>query len=358
MKIQATRIIMTSDWHFGVRSNNLEWFEIAKDYFDNFFIPWLDQNMKKGDVFYCLGDVFDNRQNLNLMIASYAIDLFEKIAKKIPVYIIVGNHDIYKKNSNEISSVDILKNIQGVTIYKEPEIHEFKNSRCLLMPWRRDKIHEKETLALYSNIDYVFCHSEVSGIRVNSNPHVIHEGGNSSQIYNGYKGMYSGHIHYSQKNKNVTFVGNIFQMNRSDRNNPKGIWTLEPDTMVETFFENKHSPRFLKFNIENLYDKTIEELKNEFNNNFVDIKVDRNNFSDYNMSLLLNLLEGSARSIQMEIFEKDENISILEEENNDYDIMNISLRFIESSNYDKKIKQKLIKSIDSLYQKVNKNENI
>lgn len=354
MKINANRIILTSDWHFGIKSNNLEWFEIAKDYFDNFLLPWLDQNVRKGDVFYCLGDVFDNRQNLNLMIASYAIEIFEKIAKKLPVYVIVGNHDIYRKNSNEIASVDILKNIQGVTIYKEPAVHEFKNSRCLLMPWRRDKIHEKETLDSFSHIDYVFCHSEVKGLRVNPNPYVVHEGGNGVEVYNEYKGMYSGHIHYSQKKKNITFIGNIFQMTRSDRNNPKGIWTLEPDSGVETFFENMHSPKFLKYSIESLYDKTIDELTKEFHNNFVDIKIDRNTFSDYNMGLFLNLIEGSARSVQMEIFEKDENISTFDEEINDYDIMNISLRFIESSNYDDVVKQKLLKSIETLYKKVNK----
>jgi DNA repair exonuclease SbcCD nuclease subunit len=350
----ANRIIFSSDWHFGIRSNNLEWFEIAKDYFENFFLPWLDDNVKEGDVFYCLGDVFDNRQTMNLMVASYAIDLFERIGQRLPVYIIVGNHDIYRKNSNDISSVDILRHIKNVTVYKEPEVHTFGKTKCLLMPWRRDKEHEKETLNSYKKIDYVFCHSEVRGLRVNPNPYVIHEGGNSVEIYEGYKGMYSGHIHYSQRNKNVTFVGNIFQMTRSDRNNAKGIWTLEPETGVETFVENNHSPKFIKYGIESLFEKTIDELREEFKNNFIDIKVDRATFSNYNVSLLLNLLEGSARSIQTEVFERDEDTeNEIEEMSNDYDIMNISRRFIDSSNYDEKIKERLLTSVESLYQKVN-----
>jgi len=350
----ANRIIFSSDWHFGIRSNNLEWFEIAKDYFENFFLPWLDDNVKEGDVFYCLGDVFDNRQTMNLMVASYAIDLFERIGQRLPVYIIVGNHDIYRKNSNDISSVDILRHIKNVTVYKEPEVHTFGKTKCLLMPWRRDKEHEKETLNSYKKIDYVFCHSEVRGLRVNPNPYVIHEGGNSVEIYEGYKGMYSGHIHYSQRNKNVTFVGNIFQMTRSDRNNSKGIWTLEPEKGVETFVENNHSPKFIKYSIESLFEKTIDELREEFKNNFIDIKVDRTTFSNYNVSLLLNLLEGSARSIQTEVFERDEDSeSEIEEMSNDYDIMNISRRLIDSSNYDEKIKERLLTSVESLYQKVN-----
>lgn len=354
MKINADRIIFSSDWHFGIRSNNLEWFEIAKDYFENFFLPWLDENVKEGDVFYCLGDVFDNRQTINLMVASYAIDLFERISSKIPVYIIVGNHDIYRKNTNDISSVDILRHIKNITVYKEPEVHEFKKSRCLLMPWRRDKDHEKETLESYKKIDWVFCHSEVRGLRVNPNPYVLHESGNSVEIYSGYKGMYSGHIHYAQRNKNVTFVGNIFQMTRSDRNNPKGIWTLEPDTGVEVFYENNHSPKFLKYSIESLFERTIDDLRLEFKNNFVDIKVDRSTFSNYNVSLLLNLLEGSARSIQTEVYEREGEEAELEaEESSDYDIMNISRRYIDSSSFDEKTKERLLSTVEQLYQKVN-----
>ena len=41
------RIIITSDWHFGIRSNNLDWFEIMKDYHESFFIPWLEENWQK-----------------------------------------------------------------------------------------------------------------------------------------------------------------------------------------------------------------------------------------------------------------------------------------------------------------------
>jgi len=354
MKINADRIIFSSDWHFGIRSNNLEWFEIAKDYFENFFLPWLEDNAKEGDVFYCLGDVFDNRQTINLMVASYAIDLFERIARKVPVYIIVGNHDIYRKNTNDISSVDILRHIQNVTVYKEPEVHEFKKSRCLLMPWRRDKEHEKETLDSYKKIDWVFCHSEIKGLRVNPNPYVLHESGNSVEIYRNYKGMYSGHIHYAQRNNNVTFVGNIFQMTRSDRNNPKGIWTLEPDTGVEVFYENDHSPKFLKYTIESLFERTIDDLKSEFKKNFVDIKVDRSTFSNYNVSLLLNLLEGSARSIQTEVYEREgEEVELEAEEASDYDIMNISKRYIDSSSFDEKVKERLLSTVEQLYQKVN-----
>ena len=71
-----------------------------------------------------------------------------------------------RKNSNEISSVDCLKYIPNVTVLKEPKILEYEDATCLLMPWRRNSDHEKETLdSIKQNIDYMFCHTETQGVQ-------------------------------------------------------------------------------------------------------------------------------------------------------------------------------------------------
>ena len=50
----------------GCRSNSVLWLNIIEDYFFNFFIPLVKKEYKEGDVLYHLGDVFDNRQSINL----------------------------------------------------------------------------------------------------------------------------------------------------------------------------------------------------------------------------------------------------------------------------------------------------
>ena len=78
------RIWMVSDSHLGCRSNSVLWLNIIEDYFFNFFIPLVKKEYKKGDVLYHLGDVFDNRQSINLAAQHLAIRVFEELAKTFP----------------------------------------------------------------------------------------------------------------------------------------------------------------------------------------------------------------------------------------------------------------------------------
>jgi DNA repair exonuclease SbcCD nuclease subunit len=353
------RIIMSTDWHFGARSNSLEWFEIMKNHFDDFFIPWLKENVQPGDVLYQLGDVFDNRQNVNLLIGNYVIELFEKLGKILPVYIIVGNHDIYRKHTNDVTSVDMLKWIPNIHVYKEPIVHRIGKMNCLLMPWRRNEEHEQETIMEHPGMDYLFCHSEVRGSRLSPNPVVKHDGGNEITTFKKFKRVYSGHIHYAQIIKNFNFIGNPYQMTRSDRGNKKGIWILDVASGAEEFVENTYSPKFLKFNISELYDMSLSEVKDLFKNNFIDLQIPTKLVSSYNISLLMNLLDGIPRKIDPDMYEDEDSVTnesveiSIDESGSDFNIISISKRFIESSGYDDEIKKRLYDSIQSLYDKLN-----
>ena len=57
------------------------------------------------------------RQSPNFLPTNQEIDIFEKIAEICPdIRLIVGNHDIYNKSSNDITTLNILKYIKGVKI--------------------------------------------------------------------------------------------------------------------------------------------------------------------------------------------------------------------------------------------------
>ena len=362
MKIQAKRIWMVSDTHIGCRSNAVEWMEIIEDYFFNFFIPLVKKEYKEGDILYHLGDVFDNRQSVNLLAQHLAIRIFEELSNIFPeTHIIVGNHDIYRNNSNDVTSLDSLKYIPRVTVHKEPIIHEYPSGRkALLMPWRRDSEHERETLSDYGSHDFLFCHSEVKGLRLGPNPKIVHEGGNEAEIYTGFKSVYSGHIHYRQQTKNVFMVGNPYQMTRSDRGNQKGIYLLDLQTGDHTFFENEYSPKFLKFDIRLLFDTTIDEFISLIKNNFVDLYIPSHIVAKYNISKLMNLLEGYARKLEPNIY--DDEIIFNDDEEIDEDIelsyknmnvLNLSKRYLDAVGFDQATSDKMYKKIEQLYATIN-----
>ena len=57
------------------------------------------------------------------------------------------------------------------------------DATCLLMPWRRNHEHEKETLdSIKENIDYMFCHTETQGVQISPSTKHLHDGGNEVGI--------------------------------------------------------------------------------------------------------------------------------------------------------------------------------
>ncbi len=353
----AKRIWMISDSHLGCRSNSVLWLQIIEDYFFNFFIPLVKKEYKKGDVLYHLGDVFDNRQSVNLAAQDLAIRVFEELGKVFPdIHIIVGNHDIMRKNSNEISSVDCLKYLPNVNVLKEPKILKYKDATCLLMPWRRNSEHEKETLNnIKDEIDYMFCHTETQGVQTSPSTKHLHDGGNEVGIFKRFKRVYSGHIHFRQEKGNFILVGNPYQMTRSDRDNQKGIYLLDLETGNHTFYENNVSPKFIRYYINNILNMRMEEIESEIKDNFVDVFIPSNVLGKYNINKFMDYLDGVARKLEPRIYDEENPYDIedgeLSDFNGELNLMNIAAEYINSLEYDDDLKARLKVSVQDLYKR-------
>jgi len=60
------------------------------------------------------------------------------LAKHCDVRCILGNHDIYMKNSSEINSLVIFKDLPNVKIISMPEEIDFNGKLGLMVPWLGD----------------------------------------------------------------------------------------------------------------------------------------------------------------------------------------------------------------------------
>ena len=354
IKQGAKRVWVLGDLHFGVRANSVEWLEIQKDFFERLFIPTLKKHVQPGDVLVQVGDTFDNRQSINIKVLNYAVDLFERLGQILPCYVICGNHDIWAKKSNEISSIDSLKWIPNVQVYKEPELLDWSGRKILLMPWRRDSEHEAETLSEFPQTDIVFCHSEVRGIYLNSK--VKNEHGTETNIYDKYTRVYSGHIHYRQEKNKLLMVGVPYQLTRSDRDNPKGFDLVNLEDMQETFFENHISPKFLRYNIKALYDMPLGQFKEQIENNFVDLFVPSQIATTNALSQLVNEIQHISRKLEPNIYEEDSyidkdfyDINEIEEMYKNYNILNLCNMFVDGMKHDEDLSLKLKSKLKQLY---------
>jgi DNA repair exonuclease SbcCD nuclease subunit len=349
----AKRIWIMGDIHFGVRASSMEWFEITKSYFEDYFIPLLEREYKEGDILIQVGDIFENRQVVNLKVNSYVVNLFERLGAILPVIAIAGNHDIYYKRSNEVTSLDSLRFIPGITIYKDPLILEVGIRKALIMPWRHSPEQEAETLKEFPDADYVFCHSEMQGILLNAK--VKQKEGTRVGKFKSYKRVYSGHIHFAQVHGNVYMVGNAYQMTRSDSDNAKGTYLLDLETEEHHFFENKVTPEFRKINIVRILEMNLGDFKKLIRGNFVDLYIPSDIMIKYNMSHLINLVQNEARSIDPNIYDEKTFIDIdtvTEEIQNGYknfDVKNLCKKWIDQLSIDDEFKLKAKDKINSLY---------
>ena len=257
----SKKIFLIGDSHIGLGYPNTtdKWHKVHIEYFRDFLIPLLKREVKEGDIIVHLGDLFDNRNIIPINILNYGMDVVEEISKIAPLHIIIGNHDLYSKSASEINSIRPFKYIPNVEIYSSPRILNYNNLNILMMPYIEKRVEQIKVIEDNKNCDYLFCHSDLNGCKMHLNS-VAHRNHDKIDIENfkSFRKVRSGHIHLVQTNNNFTFVGSIFQMDRNDIGDQKGIFVIDTENDTEEFFPNNVSPVFKKFRV--VDEESIDEL--------------------------------------------------------------------------------------------------
>lgn len=348
----AKRIWFITDTHLGVRNNSNEWIEIINDYFFKWFIPLVKEHYKPGDILLHLGDWYDSRQSVNLKVLNLGVEVAEELSKVFTdgIHILIGNHDIWGKNSNDVNSLKSIKWIPGITIHEEPCSVLLGDRRFFLMPWRKDHEAEVECLNAAQKHDYLCCHTDIRGLSFNK--FVKIEDGVNIKDLQKFDRVYSGHIHYSQAVGNVKMLGSPYELTRSDMNNKKGITLLDLKTGKEAFFENTFSPRFQRLTFDDVLEMSIDEATTRFSNNFVDVMIDPR----MALKAPLNIFTDSVTSPRKITFHPHDpnQAGLLSEHLQSVDTGNFSVldfveAFVDGLEYDDDTKERLVKSIKKLH---------
>ena len=101
---------------------------------------------------------------------------------------------------------------------------------------------------------------------------------------------------------------------------------------------------------------TLGQFKDIINNNFVDLYVSSKIASSYNLSGLINEVQGLARKIEPNIYEEENfldtdfyDMQEIESLYKEFDIMNLCEKYIDGMGHDTDMKEKLKKKINNLY---------
>jgi hypothetical protein len=297
-------MILISDIHLGVHANSGQWLEYQIDYFEQFFFPLVEKFLKTHDpkrtCVFVLGDVYENRQIINIRVMFETRNIFKRLAAMLDVHILVGNHDIYYLNSNDISSVDSLEQLDNVTIWKQPDMIQCNTQNgprdVFILPWVKDA---SDISAILNDVtaDYVFAHCDVNSFKLNRYKTIDY--GISVDSLSKFQHFYTGHIHIQQEKNNITMLGNPQQTERSDEGNDKGIFIFDVGNNSHEFIKNEISPKYICVNIEDLIVLNAVAIGKLCTNNFVDVEID----SDYlaNNSVKINKLLTHIRTICLEL---------------------------------------------------------
>jgi len=336
------KIFLISDIHFGAHSNSIEFLKNQENYFYNFLIPILTKHSKNSYLFV-LGDIFDNRTITNNRVLYSVLKIFKYMSKILPIYILIGNHDLNNlenSNKNSVTPIKIFENIPNIKIIYDKEILNFNNKKVYALSWVEDRndLKNEYELVKKANPDYFFCHADFNGVSYN----------NFSKIENGLEidndnkiKIFTGHIHLRQQINNLYVIGSPYHITKNDVNNKKGIYSIDLNNDEINFIENNYSPEYKKIQYKDI--KNID-FKNEINNNFVEIEI---NEEDFNNDIIKNFEKGNAKKIEFSIIKNKDDEFIEEVEIFNNDIFTSIKNYINSLNYDENLKNILIKKIEN-----------
>ena len=210
------------------------------------------------------------------------------LAEILPIFLICGNHDIYKKYDTDVNSIRAFKYIPNVYIYEKPFIASNGTSSILILPWIGDKITEENYVNNNSH-NFVFAHTDIAGFKYDNNRHIF-KGADFTKI-KGIKKLFSGHIHKRQEFNQFIYIGSPYHTKRSDISNQKGVYIFSPDTNKHVFTPNTFSPVFLRIPLDTILELTLREAEKVFHNNYSDIIVPDKYIHLFNLTKFIDLLE-------------------------------------------------------------------
>lgn len=218
------RAAVFTDIHFGDKNDserhNLDCFQ---------FVKWFCNEVRENhcDAVIFVGDWFDNRTRMRVDTIHYswqAIELLNGLG--VPVYWVVGNHDMFFKNNRNIISMPYLGSTENIYLINElTEIND-----VLFAPWLTGG--EFAEVPSYE-VKYIFGHFELPLFLLNDNMIMPDKGGLHADHFVNCDAVFSGHFHKRQLKVNehgipIWYMGNAFPHDFNDVNDrDRGCMILE-----------------------------------------------------------------------------------------------------------------------------------
>ena len=232
------RVAIVTDTHFGARNDSQNFARYFEKFYSEVFFPYLEENGI--DTILHLGDIFERRKYINFQSFYAARRYFFEPARKYDVHLIVGNHDVALKNTNEINSPDLLlKDYPNINVYSDPQDITVGDHQLAMLPWVcSDNFQQSMQFINETKSQLLFGHLEIQGFEMHAGqPSAT---GFDASTFSRFEQVYSGHFHHRSERGNIAYLGSPYEITWGDYNDDRGFHILDLETRELEFIKNPH----------------------------------------------------------------------------------------------------------------------
>jgi DNA repair exonuclease SbcCD nuclease subunit len=340
------KVAIITDTHYGARKGSKVFHDYFEQFYKNVFFPTLEEHGI--DTVIHMGDAFDSRKSIDYTSLEWAKRVVFDPLSSYDVHMIVGNHDTYYKNTNNLNSPELLlSSYSNIKTYSSPTEVNIGGLDILFLPWIND---DNEEISLKyiknSSCKCAMGHLELNGFRVNSQ--IVMDHGMEGKLFAKFSRVYSGHYHTRSNDGKIFYLGNPYEMFWNDVNDSRGFTIFDTDTLEHVHVNNPHR-LFYVLNYDDRNDSSFKTLHfdtKKYENKIVKVVVkSKTNPKQYD-KFLDKLYASNPFEVKIvENFEiaQDSGDTEIESE----DTLSVLDRYIHESevNLNKTIVQKLIRDI-------------
>ena len=328
------KIAIFTDSHWTARKSSRHLHDYFELFYKNIFFPALEE--QGVEIVVHMGDAFDNRKSIDFWGLDWTRRVVLEPLRKYEVHMIVGNHDIFLRNSTEINAPELLlKDYPNIKTYSSPTNTKVGDIDMTFIPWICSENYD-ETLKVIkkSKSKIAMGHLELQGFRVNKHL-VMEEHGLDPNIFTKFQKVFSGHYHTRSDNGRIFYLGNPYEMYWTDVNDTRGFHIFDTETFEHTPINN---PYKLFYNI--YYEDTPHQMFDvtEYANKIVKVIVRKKSKQKEFDKFIDKLYKVGIQDLKIvENFDIQENEDfVIDEEENTISILN---RYIDESecNFDKNV---------------------
>jgi len=172
----------------------------------------------------------DRRKYVSYRIAKDFRERFINRFENINFHMLVGNHDTFYKNTNDVNSLQELVDGRhnNIKVYDKSTEVEFDGFKILFVPWiNADNMSHTTNMLKTSDAQVCMGHLELNGFEMQKG--LVMDHGWDKQEFKRFDMVMSGHYHHKSDDGQIYYLGTPYEIYWNDRNDHKGFHVFDTE---------------------------------------------------------------------------------------------------------------------------------